>query len=221
MRVVIQCAGRKTSNATFRTSDGRSVVFVACPANATADPAVLHAHPDDPSDRAGQTWRERVVAENAQPTLAEPLIPAGQLYSDKAYATLERHFGVDRLFILSAGWGLVRADFLLPAYDITFSKAADTYNRRGKDRRFEDFNALSTEPGDDTVFLGGKDYVPLFASLMKPVPGRKLILFQSKLPPAVPGFATQRYVTRKRTNWYYECAKKLVSGEMTPSFDPA
>lgn len=221
MRVVIQCAGRKTGKATFTTSDGRCVVFVACPGAPRSDPGVLFAHPDDPSDRPGQTWRERVVAENQRPTLLPPLLPAGQLYAPKAYAGLERHLGPERLFILSAGWGLVRADFLLPTYDITFSKAADPHKQRGKAHRFDDFNALSAEPEDDTVFLGGKDYVPLFATLTKSVPGRRLVFVRSKSPPDVPGCATQRYCTRTRTNWHYECATALVSGEVVPRFDPA
>jgi len=185
------------------------------------DPGILYAHPDDQSDRLYQTWRERVVAENQRPTLGQPLLPAGQLYAPKVFAALERHLGPERLFILSAGWGLVRADFLLPAYDITFSKAADRYKRRGKTHRFDDFNALSTEPEDDTVFLGGKDYVPLFASLTTSILGRRLVFFRSEAPPDVPGCATHRYCTGTRTNWHYECAKALVSGALVPRFDQA
>ena len=43
------------------------------------------------------------------------------------------HSGLDRLYILSAGWGLIPGDFLTPNYDITFSAAQNV--QRFKRRR--------------------------------------------------------------------------------------
>jgi hypothetical protein len=67
------------------------------------------------------------------------LYSAWQLYENKAYARLVDQLGIDRVYILSAGWGLIRADFLTPCYDITFSQSADSYKRRRKADRYQDF----------------------------------------------------------------------------------
>jgi hypothetical protein len=53
---------------------------------------------------------------------------------------------------LSAAWGLVGANYLLPEYDITFSTMAESYKRRRKQNVYRDFCALKDE-SDDIVFL--------------------------------------------------------------------
>jgi hypothetical protein len=49
------------------------------------------------------------------------LYPAYQLYENRAYGRLVGRYGLRNVYVLSAGWGLIRADFLTPSYDITFS----------------------------------------------------------------------------------------------------
>ena len=49
-------------------------------------------------------------------------------------------FGIDNVYILSAGWGLIRASFLTPNYDITFSAPAGAYNLRRKYDQYCDCN---------------------------------------------------------------------------------
>jgi hypothetical protein len=63
---------------------------------------------------------------------------------------------------LSAGWGLIRTDFLTPCYDITFSQSAEGYKRHRKADRYQDFRTLPARSDEDIVFFGGKDYVRLF-----------------------------------------------------------
>lgn len=220
VRIVIQCAGSKQGAAgTFTTAHGRRVVFVAHPGLAPNGDGILYAHPDEPSDRSGQTWRERVVDENRRPSVAAPpLLAAGLLYTPTAYRILQQRVGADRLFILSAGWGLVRSDFLLPAYDITFSGSAEPYKRRRPTQRFSDFNRLLGEAADDTIFLGGKDYLPLFLQLSATVPGQRLVFFNSTVPPTAPGCVVQEFLTARRTNWHYSCAQALASGALAPRF---
>lgn len=226
MRVVIQCAGSKRADAgTFCTADGRKLVFVADPAAAPPKVGMLFARPDDPSDRCGQSWRDRVVEENRHPSeLAKPLLTAGGLYRPKAYETLQRWVGAEKLFILSAGWGLVRSDFRLPTYNITFSGAAEPYKQRRKTQDFADFNALAELPGEDTVFLGGKAYLPLFLRLTATLPGKRLVFFNAASPPvapaapAAPGCVLQPFHTTGRTNWHYGCAAKLADGSLLPNF---
>jgi len=84
------------------------------------------------------------------------LLPAYQLYDNCAYQGLVSKFGIDKIFIVSAGWGLVAANFLLPDYDIRFNAVAEPYKRRGKQDIYRDFCALKDET-DDIMFLGGKD----------------------------------------------------------------
>ena len=64
------------------------------------------------------------------------------------------------------------------------------------------------------MFLGGKDYVPLFQRLTDGV-ARRTVVFKSDTPPNTPGCQLRPYSSTTRTNWHYECAKKLVSGEFT------
>jgi hypothetical protein len=221
VRVVIQCAGSKQPAAgTFWTADGRRVVFVAHPALAPRADDIHYAHPDDLCDLEDQTWRERVMDENRRPRVASsPLCAAGFLYRPSAYRTLQERFGAERLFILSAGWGLVRSNFLLPAYDITFSGSAEPHKRRQATQRFSDFNHLLDEGEADTVFLGGKDYLPLFLKLSSAVRGRRLVFFNSAVPPAAPGCMVQEFRSARRTNWHYGCAEALASGKLALNFD--
>src|SRR6476661_5883375 len=123
MIVVIQCAGSKRSNAgVLRTIDSKPVKFVARPDLAPKDD-FIYARPDDPSDR-GARWREALLSYN-EDAGGNPLglLRACELYSPAIYQQLADGVGRERLFILSAGWGLLGADFLTPDYDITFSAA--------------------------------------------------------------------------------------------------
>src|SRR5439155_7251570 len=100
------------------------------------------------------------------------LLPAYRLYSHDSYSALVDRFGMKHVFILSAGWGLIPAPFLTPNYDITFSASAGAWKRRRKDDRYADF-CLMGDDGDEIIFLGGKDYFPLFCRLTGALRGRK------------------------------------------------
>ncbi len=146
MKVVIQCAGRKRDGAgRLRDEAGAEVAFVARPDLYTDGLAAFRpCRPDNPAGPEAGTWRdvlarynERYAREGANP---DRLLPAGDLYSPRVYRGLTDAFGPANVFILSAGWGLVRADFLLPDYDITFSNQPNVprYARRGRrEDRFE------------------------------------------------------------------------------------
>jgi hypothetical protein len=214
MRVVIACAGRKQPGAgTLRLPDNQAVLFVARPDLAPND-GHPYARPDDDSDN-GRTWRARLIAYNREPkTNYLNLLPAYRLYKDEAYRSLVDRFGMDQVFILSAGWGLIRAGFLTPAYDITFSASADPWNRRRLHDSYEDFQQLPND-GAAVVFLGGKDYVGPFCRLVRDLKGAKTVFFNSKRPPNLPrGFRPKRFKTTTRTNWHYECANALIAGEL-------
>jgi hypothetical protein len=76
-------------------------------------------------------------------------------------------------------------------------------------------------PDDDDpiVFVGGKDYLPLFGKLSAPLRARKVVFFNSRTEPDLPqGFKAIRYTTATRTNWHYECARDLSAGTLEESF---
>lgn len=217
--IVIQCAARKQPNAGHIMDGERKVMFVADPAAAPPASDVIYRRPDHPAS-SGRSFRDALEEYNRNRRADNPLrlLPAWKLYYPDAYRILAEAFGVDNLYILSAGWGLVAADYLLPNYDITFSssaKGSHAYKRRRKsDRGYRDFAAIQRGTSKHVVFLGGKDYVPLFCRLTRGV-ARRTVVFNSDTPPDAPGCDSLRYESRTRTNWHYKCARLIVSGHFS------
>ena len=212
MKIVIQCAGKRRSSAGSLVSDcDKRVMFVASPQLAPPNSELIYAHPDDVSGD-GRTWRERLLDYNARNSQDNPLnlLPAYMLYTNIAYAALVHKFGDENIYILSAGWGLIRADFLTPTYDITFSSTKNKHIKRSQKMAFADFNMLKDD-GDDIVFIGGKSYQPMFCQLLKGYDCRKSIIYNSIAPPDLPhGFEAVLYETSTRTNWHYKFATELA-----------
>jgi len=213
MKIIIQCAGSKAANAGSLTGTmGKLIKFVANPSKAPHSDKYLYAKPDDISDN-GKTWRERIWDYNHHEKTKNPnqILPAYQLYTNPAYKKLVKEFGIEKIFILSAGWGLIPADFLTPMYDITFSSASDGYTKRKKIDKYLYYNMLPNDC-EDIIFLGGKSYLPMFCSLTETYAGNKSIYFNSTNPPAVPkDFKLVQYNTTTRTNWHYQCALSIIA----------
>ena len=221
--IVIQCAARKRSRAgCLRLRSGREVLFVANPANAPQDGPYAHAHPDGPADTR-ETWRKQLLRYNdlhKDIPGGNPLglLPAWQLYNHPIYARLAAECGLERLYILSAGWGLIRAEFLTPDYDITFSKHSNVepYKRRGKRDAYDDWHMLPDDTADPVAFFGGKDYIRLFCELTGRVKGPRIVFFNSRNAPDAPGCHLRKFSTSTstRTNWHYECARAFMDGKV-------
>jgi hypothetical protein len=216
MKVVIQCAATKRSSAgRLVTRDGKPVEFVAHPKIAPVGPAKIYARPDDMSDR-GISWREQLRKYNEnQSTNPLGLLPAYQLYENNTYGSLVNRFGIENVYILSAGWGLIPSDFLTPYYDITFSPSADSYKRRRRGERYDDFRMLPDSTQGRIIFIGGKDYLPLFSGLTGQVKGERIVFFNSIATPRFNNCAFKRFETATRTNWHYECAEALIEGNLS------
>ncbi len=218
MIAVIQCASSKRPTAGyFRTQDGGTIDFVADPRAAPQKQGIVYSRPDDADDR-GVPWRQRLVDYNREPR-DNPfgLLPTWELYDNRAYGRLVGKLGVKNVFILSAGWGLLAADLLTPHYDITFSfvKPPDRYKRRMPSDAYGDFRMLPKNTREPFVFFGGKGYLSLFVELTSATLGRKTVFYNSGDVPEMPGYALQRFETRTRTNWHYECANAFVDGDIT------
>ncbi len=217
MIVVIQCAGSKFKNAgTMRDGRGKPVKFVAQPDPAPAD-GYSYARPDDESGQGG-TWREMLLQYNNE-NGANPLglARAFELYRPPVYQALAQQVGTKKLYILSAGWGLIRADFLTPDYDITFSAQArneHAYKRRKRADRYEDFCMVPPEGDEPVLFFGGKDYLPLFTALTSALRAPRVVYYRSEDKPHIPGCVPVRYSTPRSTNWHYECAETFIAGDL-------
>lgn len=210
--VVIQCAASKDPNAgRLATADGKPVFFVANPAIAPQQSEVEYQRPDDIAP-SGLSWRNELVKYNKtyRDTGANPLglLPAWRLYKNSAYEHLVNQLGEDKVFILSAGWGLISAPFLTPDYDITFSGSAEAYKCRRKQDRYADFSMLPKDASHPIHFLGGKDYVFLFLRLTAEMDAERVIHYVGS-PPSAPNCRVRRCKTNRRTNWHYECAETL------------
>lgn len=219
MKVVIACAKSKACNAGYmKTTDGRCVKFVGDPDLARAaspKPGFCYARPDGEAGDS-KTWRDKLIAYNESCVEANPLglLPAYKLYTPNKpykdiYTQLVEIFGIDNVYILSAGWGLIRASFLTPNYDITFSGQADAYKRRGKSQysQYCDSNHLESAIDEDLLFFGGKDYLPLLCYLTQCYQGRRIVYYLGNKP----NCDDVKFVPYKTSTriWYYECAEKV------------
>jgi hypothetical protein len=182
------------------------------PQIAPLKPDRVYARPDDLRED-GTSWRHFLKKYNEDAS-GNPLrlYPAYQLYENKVYGRLVDRLGSKDVYILSAGWGLIRADFLTPTYDITFSASADAYKRRRKKDQYDDFRMLPGATKRNIVFFGGKDYLPLFCSLTDTIRSKKIVFFNSKITPPFDGCTLRRFKTTKRINWHYECANAFLDG---------
>ena len=212
--VVIQCAASKDPNAgCLATADGKPVLFVADLATAPRGTEVEYRRPDDIAP-SGLSWREELVKYNKtyRDTGANllGLMPAWRLYANPAYKHLVNQLGENKVFILSAGWGLISAPFLTPDYDITFSGKAEAYKRRRKQDNWDtDFLMLPKNASHPIHFVGGRDYVPLFLRLTAETDAERVIHHVGYPPPPEPNCRVCRFETTRRTNWHYECAMTL------------
>jgi hypothetical protein len=210
--IVIQCCLRKQETAgTFITRSGRIVKFVAHPNKCRTKRNVMYARPDDYNPETFRTWREHLIEYNRNKGNPLGLIQAANLYRPEVYHNLAECESW-KTFILSAGWGLVRSDYLLPAYDITFSASADDCNRRAPYDQYSDFNHLEKERYKALYFFGGVDYLPLFFQLTQKLSGRKVIFYRSKHLEKTPGYDFVRYKKKRMTNWHYDCAMDFIEG---------
>ena len=212
MIVVIQCAATKRPHAgRFLSESGKPVVFVATPESAPPNTGHVYARPDDLAGN-GKSWREMLRSYNeGSPNNPLGLYPAYQLYENGTYGRLIEAFGLENVYILSAGWGLIGSTFLTPYYDITFGPSAELYKRRRKTHLYRDFCMLP-DGDSEIVFLGGRDYVPLFCSLTSGMQRQRTVFYNSAFAPDAPGCMLRRFSTSTRTNWHYECANAVIDG---------
>jgi hypothetical protein len=138
---------------------------------------------------------------------------AFELYENAIYRELVRCVGMSNVFILSAGWGLVGADYLLPHYDITFSacKPLERYKHRLPKDKYHDFRHLTKEP-ESLVAFASAPYLQVLWDLTETFGCSKTFYYatkdQSQDPPAHAGWTSRWHPAY--TNWQYEAARTFV-----------
>lgn len=215
MKIVISCCDRKNGNPF--TYNEETINFVSH-VNAALQNNELYFHPDDLIPNENNTWRDLV----AQQEEGNNLLPAYNLYRPNIYAALFENYGND-LFIFSAGWGIIRADFRLPKYNITFSNNRNipNYAIRNNVDIFHDFNHLEGIAANEQILLiAGSDYVLPFCQLTANLPNEKIIIYKNQAllnnNPYLNNnnFHFNHYQTNRRTNWHYEFAQRLINNEI-------
>jgi hypothetical protein len=181
--------------------------------------------PDDFAYGSEQTWRN--IIEQNQHNGNIPFM-AYQLYTENVYLMLREFFG-DRFFIQSAGFGIIRSNYRLPKYNITFSSNVNDANNlrnylpNGGDG-YLDFNHLDELDNklEDIVYVGGKSYVKQFIELTRDLPNRKVIFYIGNPIPLNnlnegDNFIFHQYYPanpNQRTNWHYGLARDLAHGHI-------
>jgi hypothetical protein len=208
---VLCCSSKKTKDRFYY--NGQPIKFVASLSKAPRDVA-KYCRPDDkiiPGET--RTWRD-LVLEQKHPDLVQ----AYCLYKHKVYRDLYREFG-NRFYILSGGWGIIRANFKLPDYNITYSTAPNMpeYARRRDNIGWNDINHLKEDAENKTfdsdsiiVLFAGADYAPPFCDMTQSIPNRKKILYKSQNIMRRQGFEYIYYDTNRITTWFYEAAGEFI-----------
>lgn len=201
IRVVIQCAASK------RPGAGSLVDAMGNPLSVVMWPQqTFDVFPDAPG------MRQQVMARQQD----DALLRAGDLYAPPIYRELVDRWGWGCVYVLSAGWGLVRADFRLPLYDITFSQHAEARCRRTADMALADFNQLDPDDRRPVVFLGTGHYCELFLTMTDVLSVPRIMvertptIYRGRHPNLVPLL----WSTTTRTNWHYEAAAALCRGTL-------
>lgn len=196
-------------------------MFVANSAMCKSNASVAYCSTGQHIEPNGMTWQEKLEQYNKQEENSDRLKKAGELYKPRIYLKLVEHFGLENVFILSAGWGLVRADFYLPSYDITFLQSAETCKKRiyGKDNdKFANFNHLY-EIKDSLInevlyFFGGIQYLNMYYDVTSQLPCQKIIYYKSERLDLdnnrVKGYRYTKYITPRVQNWHYSCAEDFI-----------
>ena len=220
MKIVMPCCA--TKNDIKWVLNGREIKFIAHPELEPTQSSKLYCKPDDKiiDDIAlysGETWRDRIKAINQKRIDTDEFLKAADLYKPRIYKKLVDEYGWENVFILSAGWGIIRSNYRIPSYDITFSSSAKECKRRKKEDNYDDSNHLKDyfdKNGDGRekiYFFGPHGYLPLYYKLTKNISAKKIIYKKGGIK-QYNDYKYIEYVSTQRTNWHYACAEKFIAG---------
>jgi hypothetical protein len=222
VKIVMQCCATKNPSAASFNVNGRCVRFVAQPARHPRPESGMFVRPDDPMQGTSLSWRQHLTAYNQRTDNPDGLLPAGELYEPPQCPSLYRqlldHVGAANFYILSAGWGLIRASFLTPDYDITFANLdkEDRWKRRTVNDIYQDYRQLAQQdisPDEPVYFIGAAAYLSLYRGLTQAIIARKVVYYASaKTDTSDADYQYIHYNTGGwNTNWQYRCAQDFLA----------
>lgn len=213
MKIVFPCASSK--NEIPFIYNEREINFVS-----HALPNIenkFFVHPDELIFNENISWRDFINKQENRKDLKK----AYNLYKNEIYDRLYKRFG-NNLFIFSAGWGIVRAEFKLPNYNITFSRGENIPNHciRDKKQKYKDFNHLNgIEKNEKIIFIGPEDYATSFLKLVSKLPNEIEIFYRDKFldnynyKNTIKRISFKKYIKGTIRNWYYKCAEELINDD--------
>jgi len=221
-KIVFICANKKKPNSDLKI--GNNIIKFRAISNPTAneyspDEIISKTHLNELNNLMrfnlviGSTWRD-LIYKNSKKGNPLKLSKAYELYKEKLYGDLYTRFG-DRLYILSAGWGLVRSDMPLPKYDITFksNNKIPINTIRKSQSRYKDFNHLNQNI-EDIIFIGTPGYLKLFYELTEPLICRKIVFWKGqntlKIPLPNNSFELRSFESNNNRIWYKFLAKNVI-----------
>lgn len=225
MKIVMPCAKSKYPIEGgdyirfMRDKYGKPVIFVDNPKQAPKSRNLRYVSPTCNYDD-NMTFQDRLRSYNDE-FMSDGynpfnLLPAYKLYAIPIYEALVRSekYGKDGVYILAAPWGIVRADFLLPMYDLTFSEV-EKYKKRAQDDTYKnkDFCHLNNNSNETLSFIGINKYIKPFYRLTQKYSGKRVIYFNSEFP--YNSYKDVEFVkcarVKKGRKWHYQCARKKLN----------
>ena len=214
MIYIIQCSQKKHAAATIG-----GMRFVANTAYLAPGKAATATTPAMRS-REGYSWSDYIRKYNENPANVG-LSRAVDIYKPTIYKDMVAAFGAERVFILSAGWGLVPSWYRIPTYEITLSYATERATRRAGLHGFKDLVLDPKYAGEEVTFIGGAAYIGLLCKVLRDVPLKRLVVaFTTKKQPRIhlPLAETVdivKFPTKVETNWHYQYGRWLIENAGT------
>lgn len=214
MKIVFPCSSKK--NKIPFIHNNKEICFASQSVPGTEKK--IFATPDEVIRNENITWRDLISKQENRNDLTK----AYKLYKHEIYKKLYERFKND-LYIFSAGWGIVSAEFMLPNYDITFSdgKNIPDYAKRNKEFQFNDFNHLSgIDKNEIIIFIGLGKYLNSFLRLVGDLPNKKVVFYKDKMFNACAEKGTTKSIQFKRfeggsnRKWHYLCAEDLINNNL-------
>jgi hypothetical protein len=216
IKVIIQCAGKKERNAKSFCNSGGRILFRAKP-DSQSNSVTPWSHIQNTS----MTWIDCVQKYNGSGVLPDgifiennaKLARAGDLYLRSAYRELINHFDYNSVFILSAGWGLVRGDTKIPAYDITFSNQAEKDCRITPTERSGYGTVLSDVGECDKLHLFiTKAYLDYWnRAFTRYIQCKNIILHWNESFCPSENYTIARHNFEPCTNWHYKAVSQYMN----------
>jgi hypothetical protein len=212
---VLVCSSDKIKT-WFRYQD-KHIMFVSPPHKFPND-IYTHHYLDDEIPGENRTWRDLVLNGQNNPNL--DMARAYLLYRPKIDPDIYRDFYnkfKNRFYIFSSGWGIVRAEFKIPAYniaDITDSAFPNMLNHLKDDY-------VKSYRDSEVILFAGSAYVAPFRAMTQSIPYRKktIVRYCEKTPnekealyknPNKGDFYYLDYKTNNPRNWHYRAAREFM-----------